>query len=713
MPDILFADFETRSAIDLTVVGAYKYSHHPSTEATVLSWIFNDAPYGHVWSPRWCWGNTSQSTHDDGRDLGIAFDHVRSGGYVVFWNSFFDRHIWNDVMHVKYDWPFLKLEQVLCAQAQGEANNLPGALGKAAECLGTGYRKDPKGSQLISQLCSGTRDDWDSEVFEVPAKMGHFRKYALDDVLTMRDVWECTRPLMMTEWAEFHASERINDRGVMVDVQFARAAQTYAQAEEKDINIDLADLTGDDKMTVTNHLRKARWLFDNLWPDPDLQSLVSRPPKKDKPDVARYSADRPTREAVLDLIVTPEHTARFEPQLQTDVIEFIELIEAGNSAAVRKFTSMVNQAYEGRVYGCYSMNGAGQTGRFSSRGLQVHNIIRAPVEKDNPDRALDAIEMVLDGATPQALEDEFGYPLSRLLARLIRPTFIAPEGKIFIWGDWGQIEGRVLPWLSATPGGDAKLDLYRAGVDVYSATASQITGTPLSQVNDAMRQSMGKVPELALGFGGAAGAFAAMGRNYGVVLPVDQVKKIVSNWRDQNAWCVQFWHSLWDAAMAAFSHPGEWFPVGRVRYLFHPALMHGTLICSLPDGRWIVYPQFRHERVIVEDDEGEEIIRWRTSCMKGFGGGYGRIDIWYGTLAENITQATAASFLRAAIVEVGECVNMDVVLHTHDELVIEVPDNDYKQEYANTLSEIMTYLPEWADGLPLAVDIKSGPFYTK
>jgi DNA polymerase I-like protein with 3'-5' exonuclease and polymerase domains len=96
--------------------------------------------------------------------------------------------------------------------------------------------------------------------------------------------------------------------------------------------------------------------------------------------------------------------------------------------------------------------------------------------------------------------------------------------------------------------------------------------------------------------------------------------------------------------------------------------------------------------------------------MKGFGGGFGRIDIWYGTLAENITQATAADFLRGAIVDLDDI----VVLHTHDELVIEVVDTpDNVHAATKMLTESMLYLPEWADGLPLAVDIESGPFYTK
>ncbi len=699
MADIAFVDSETRSLFDVTQVGAYKYAHHPSTDVTVWGYALDDDP-GQVWSPAWAW---TQERRYEPEDL---LDHVEDGGYVVAWNAYFDRHIWNEVMVKKYDWPYLRLEQVLCAQAQAEANNLPGRLEKAAEALGTHYQKDPKGKALIAQLANGTRDTWDKELFETPDKMGHFRAYCVKDVLSMRDVWQSCRPLTQWEWDEYHASERINDRGVAVDVAFAAAAKEYARAEADDINDQLLEITGDPKLTVTNHVRKARFLHDMLFFDEDLQKLVERPPNKSSPDKPRYSCDRATREAVLDIIKTPEVAER--AGLDGDkVVEFLELIEAGNSAAIKKFTAIVNQEIDGRVHGGYSFNGAGQTGRFSSRGIQVHNIIRSPVDEDDANRAIDAIEMIMDGINADTLVSEFGFPISRLLARLIRPTFIAPEGKTLVWGDWDQIEARVLPWLAGSAGGEAKLDLFRAKQDVYKYAASAIFQTPADEIDKDQRQ-VGKVSELALGFGGAVGAYAAMGRGYGITLPEQTVRHIVEQWRIQNAWCVSFWHELWDAVMRALSNPGTWYHAGRVKYLYHPALMRGTMICELPDTRWLVYPQFKHERVVVDDEDGNPQIKWRTSCVKGFGGGYGRVEIWYGTLAENITQATAASFLRRALVEVDD----EAVLHTHDEIVLEVPE-DETDDAMYSLEEIMTELPDWADGLPLTASVESGPFYTK
>jgi len=705
MPTLCFSDSETRSLSDVTEVGAYKYAHHPSTEGIVWGWCFDDGP-GKVWSPRWAWGNTVVAHADDEQPYELL-KHVQEGGFMVFWNAFFDRWIWNAVMRPKYGWPKLYREQVLCAQAQAEANNLPGKLLKACEALGTPYQKDPKGTQLIAQLSHGDKTTWNSQVFETPKKMGHFRAYCVRDCVAMRDVFQYTRPLTMREWAEYHASEQINDNGVMVDVDFARAAQRYATAEFDDINGQLAELTGDNCLTLSAHLRKAHWLHDQLYPDEELQQLVEKPMKEEgRP---RYSCDRPTRDAVLETIGQPEHAERFEDDHAEQIIQFLELVEAGNSAAVRKFTAIGNQAIGERVYGGYSFNGAGQTGRFSSRGIQVHNIIRAPVAKDDPDRAIDAMEDILAGHSPETLRDNYGYPISRLLARLIRPTFIAPPGKVLIWGDWDQIEARILPWLACSPGAERKLDLFRAGQDVYKFAAAPIYGLsdPLSATDE--QRQVGKVAELALGFGGAVGAFSAMGRGYGVTVPADQVRHIVDTWRAANSWCVHFWGELWQAAIAAYKNPGVWHHAGRVRYLFHPDLMRGTLICELPDKRWLVYPQFRHERVEYEDEEtGEIIVRWQTTFVRGFGSGYGRIELWHGMLAENITQAYAASFLRRALMDVASV----CVLHTHDEIVCEIPTGQL-EAFTEALRVFMTTLPAEAEGLPLTVSIEHGPFYTK
>ena len=688
-------------------MGSYKYHLHPSTDNLGWSFVFGDEPDGDIWSPPWAWGQIQKPDKYPER----LIEHAKSGGYLVAWYANFDRHHWNSVMVPKYGWPKTDIDQWLCAQAQAEANNLPNKMEKAADALKTPHRKDPRGTTLIKAMSvDRSRDEWDSERFETPEFMGHFRSYCLKDTLSTRDIWNLCRPLTQPEWDEYHASERINDRGVAVDVEFARAAKEYAQAEFSDLNQELLTLTGVERLTITNHLLKARWLHDQLYPSEELQQLVTKPEKvKGKP---RYTAERQVREQLLDLLNQPDYAELFEDEHRDRVIRFLEILEAGNSAAVRKFSAIVLQEINGRVHGAYAFNGAGQTGRFSSRGIQVHNLIRSPVKKGDPDRAIDAMEDIMDGMHPKLLVRDYGYPVSRLLARLIRPTFIAEPGNTLVWADWDQIEARVLPWLANSPGAEAKLDLFRAGEDVYKYAALPIYDLQdISEVSSEQR-TVGKVSELALGFGGANGAFAAMGRGYGVILPIDQIRNIVTTWRRQNQWCVNFWNELWTAAMSAYKRPGQWFKAGRVRYLYHPHLIRGSLVCALPDDRLIMYPDFRHELVDVEytDEDGNTFMvpRWQTTFMRGFGSGSARVHLWAGTLTENCTQATAASFLRRALVELDDV----AVIHTHDEICCEIVSRK-ADALADDMAATMTYLPAWAHGLPLSVTVEQGPYYTK
>lgn len=696
---ICFIDSETMSRKDISA-GAYAYATDPSTDVLVWGWVFDDEFNAEIWSPDWAYPKRTG-------DVDRLIEHAANGGLFVAWNAFFDRWVWNAVMPRLYGWPETRLDQWLCAQAQAEGSNLPGGLAKACETLGTSFKKDPQGKALIRQLCDNDRDSFCVEANE-PA-MARFRRYCKYDVLSMREAFNAMLPMTYEGWREYHASEHINDRGVLADVDFAIAARDYAEAEFKDLNAQLAKVTGDSSITLTTHARKAVWLHEALAPSEEIQSLtVRQPAKKGGPE--RLSCDRPTRDAVLDMLDQEGYAELFHVEQYEKVCRFLEILEAGNSAAVNKFSAIARQAGpDNRIRGCYSFNGAGQTGRFSSRGVQMHNMVNKAVDKSDPDKALDAMDGVLRGASPDELSATFGLPVSRLLGRLIRPTFIAREGCTLVWADYDQIEGRMLPWLSDTVGGDEKLDVYRSGRDVYVHTAAGILGIDPEDVTDATRQAFGKVPELALGFGGAVGALSQMCRAYGVAMSDEQKAETVRVWRNNNRWAVDFWHTLWDAALAAYANPGMWFPAGRVKYIFASTVMRGTLVCQLPCGRFIVYPQFRRDHVLVEDeDTGKKRPATITSFMKGFGSQASRVEIWYGTLAENITQGTAASALRKALVSLEDV----AVLHTHDEIMIEVPEKDLDYWRAEIVKR-MTDLGDWLDGAPITAGVEDGPYYTK
>jgi DNA polymerase len=345
---------------------------------------------------------------------------------------------------------------------------------------------------------------------------------------------------------------------------------------------------------------------------------------------------------------------------------------------------------------------------------------------------------------------EYGDPVAKKLALLLRPAFVARPRKTLVWGDFSNIEARVLPWLAASPGAEAKLDIFRAVdkdpkvPDVYMRTGCDLTGrdvdemwaalkdesNPLFKQAGETRQAYGKVPELSLGFGGGLGALLAMAANYSVYLDTKTAKRVVGDWRANNEWAVDFWgkhtrntsYGLWGAANSAIEDPDTPYEAGRVAFVYDPAYLGGTLFCALPDQRVLTYPSIKWEwREVKDKKTGELVDRYQLTYVKS----YGRVAAWYGKFAENVTQAVAASVLRRTLkrlrhewhaVDAKTRRRYDdwfpVVMHTHDEIVTETWEDD-ADEVSEALRGIMERNDEWDEGLPLAADIASNWYYTK
>lgn len=348
-----------------------------------------------------------------------------------------------------------------------------------------------------------------------------------------------------------------------------------------------------------------------------------------------------------------------------------------------------------------------------------------------------------------ATDKKPGAPTMKKLSLLLRPAFIADPGKTLVWGDFSNIEARVLPWLAASPGAEDKLDIFRKvdadpdEPDVYVRTAAELLGFdpdelwswlrdkkhPRNKEAKDARQSHGKVPELSLGFGGGVGALMKMAVNYGVYLDEDVAARMVASWREANGWARSFWGShgrkgsygLWGAVNSAMEQPGSIQSVGRVAFVYDPSYLGGSLFCALPCGRLLTYPHIKWEwREVENKDTGEKDDKYQLTFMKG----YGRKPLWYGVFAENVTQATAASVLRRTLKRLRYEEAFDrgvwhvleevapVVMHTHDEAVTE-PDEENWQLAARLLHRTMETNDEWDEGLPLAAELSKSWYYSK
>jgi DNA polymerase len=620
----MWVDFETRSECDLPVNGVYNYARHHSTEVICMSYAINDGPV-QTWRP----GEPMPPIKSQIRAHNAAFERL------IFW------HV------LKMEIP---LEQFYCTAAQARANCAPGSLEDVGRFAGTDMRKDHRGAALVRACCIPPfRDDLIPELIE----------YCEQDVRTMRAASKAMRDLTDEELEDYHANERINDRGVLVDQRLCRAAVKYAADELQEIEATVKTVTNGEITTVRSP-RMRVWVQERV--GPEALKLMERDGK--------VSIDKSVRANLL-AIDDPE-------EVPPDVREVIQCADDLWASSVAKFNRLDNLACaDGRVRGAFVFGGGSATGRASSYGAQVHNFTRKCA--DDPETVRHAM------VRGHAIVPQYGARVTDVLRGMLRPALIPEKGKQFVVADWSAIEGRVNPWLSGR--GEDKLQAFRDKLDPYIVNAASTFRVKYEEVNKSQRQ-VGKVQELACGFGGGIGAFAAMGRVYGLSLPEEEARRMVDAWRRANPWSVPFWSDLEVAYIRALRNPGKIFEAGRIKYLADKQ----HLWYALPSGRVLCYPNARFE------EDGS--ITYSKASWKPAADAkeWPRGRLWRGLACENVTQATAHDLLREALRRLD-----NVVLTVHDEIVLEV-DSDKAEAAKQNLIRVMCTPPVWAEGLPLDVE---------
>ena len=646
---VCFLDYETRSRCDLKARGAYNYSRDASTQILCLSYAFDDEEVK-TWLP----GQPFPQR---------VADHFAAGGQIRAHNAGFDRLITEYVLCPDFGVPTPPLTSWYCTATQARANCAPGSLEDVGRFAGADMRKDHRGSQLIRLLSVPQAN---GQFREDAALMAEMVRYCEQDVRAMRAISQALRPLSDTELADYHVNEKINDRGILVDVPLCHAAVKFAADEAVEIQQIVTEVT-EGVITSVRSPKMREWVLER----------VGNEAKKLMWTGEKYSIDKNVRANLLAMD-DPE-------QVPPDVADVIQCADDLWASSVAKFNRLAQLADEEdhRVRGALVFAGGSATGRASSYGAQVHNFPRKSAK--DPDAVRTAM------VRGHKIVPQFGARITDVLKTMLRPAIVAAPGNVLIAYDWSAIEGRVHPWLSNCKAGEAKLDVFRSGLDPYKVNAAATFRVDYAEVTGDQRQ-IGKVQELALGFLGGVGAFAAFGKVYGLRLSPGEVQRAVDGWRKANPWAMQHGNVLEDAYLRAMRNKGHEFKAGRIVYLFDGQ----TLWYALPSGRVLCYPNAKF------DEQGN--VTYTKAAWKPAADAkeWPRARLWKGLSCENSTQAVANDILRNALA-ILDSDGIPVIAHVHDEIVVECPASD-AEAVAARMHQIMCTAPAWAEGLPLGAE---------
>lgn len=599
---VVSVDFETRSAVDLRKTGVYKYASDPSTDIWCMAY---KAPWSddvQVWLP------------GDEMDAHLE-DWIMAGGLLSAWNANFERTIWNEIMVSRYQWPRTSIKQWRCTMAQASAMGLPRALGQAASVLGVEEQKDKAGAALMLRMARPRKVNADGSYtwWNTKDKIDTLVAYCIQDVKTELSVAATLNDMPDSERRLYQLDQRINDRGVKVDLDLIERVSKLANSASENIDAEIKRLTNGQVKAATNAMDLTAWL----------RSYGLQVKSVDKQTVTRMLGME---------------------KLHPIIKQVLRLRQDGAKSSTAKYEAMVNAANaDNRMRGLLMYHGAA-TGRWSGRLVQPQNFPRPQKKQAELDEII---------AKLKADEDVSEHGAGTVLASdLLRSMLIAEDGHRLMFADYSAIEARVLAWIA---GQTDLVETFRKGGDVYKEMASAIYNTPSEQVTDNQRQ-IGKMATLGCGYGMGGKRFAEQCATMGINVDEDEAKRIVSVYREKNNRIAQYWRDSENEFVEMVKG------AGRV----------GSVGLPLPSGRSLTY----HNPRIIQRETPWGAMRdtAQVDTLNSVTRQWVSQIIWGGLLTENVVQATARDLMATAMMAL-ELKGYNVILSVHDEIISEVPDD--------------------------------------
>lgn len=692
----------------LPVVGTPVYVMDPDAEVLCFYYDLKDGRGRRGWLP-----GTPNPT-----DL---FEFVARGLLLEAWNVTFEWYVWNTICVRLYGWPPLPMHQVRCVMSRSRRHSLPGALGKATQVLDT-PGKDPAGTLLVRKLTRPSTPTKKCPALRwtpATAWADHLALYDYcDGDVAAEDGAAAKIPdLTPYELAQWQLDQTINVRGVQVDIEVLDAALDIERQARARYNTELDDLTDGEVATSDKVAQLTAW-------------------------VNARGANMPNMDA--DMVTETLERDDLTPEVR----RALEIRSSLGAANVKKLKTLKRQvSADGRLRDQY-MWSAAHTGRASAGGVQLQNITaKGPETSQCSDHTCERIFGIhhvvcphcecsiigeCDDWTIEAVQEAMGAILTRsldtveyffgdvieTLCGILRGLFMAAEGKVLICPDFSAIEAVVAACLSRC---QWRIDVFNTHGKIYEMSAAKISGTPFEDIieykertgkDHPLRKKLGKISELASTYQGWIGAWKQFGADK--FMTDDEIKEAVLAWRDESPEIVEMWggqfrqtgarfneghpelYGLEGAFIAAVLNPGKTFAYYDISYT-----MRGEVVyCRLPSGRNLHY-----HRPLLAVKPGEygkpdsyaiTFEGWSSNSQKG-PTGWVRMETWGGKLFENVVQAVAADIHFEAQGRL-EAAGYPIVMHTHDEDTMEVPQGWGSLEEAIA---IMTQRPTWASWWPI------------
>ena len=656
----LSLDLETKSSVDISKAGAYKYAESPDFEILLFGVSVNHGPIT-------VYDLACGDTVPEEIIAALSDDRVTKWAY----NASFERvclSVWLRRYYPQhfrtYSIPGDPVQNYLdpaswkCTLVWAAYNGLPLGLEKVGAVLGFEEQKLKEGKNLIKYFCcpckptktNGGRT-WNLP-HHAPDKWELFKKYNERDVQVEMQIQERLKnyPVPDQVWDEYHLDQEINDRGIMIDQDMVREALRIDELSKTDLTARMQKKTG--LSNPNSVIQMKDYLAENGM---EVDSLG-------KKDVAAM------------IKTAPE-----------DLAEVLSLRLQLAKSSVRKYQAMQNAVCaDGRCHGMFQFYGANRSGRWAGRLIQLQNL---------PQNHMDDLEQARDlvKAGDYEMLDMLYDSVPGVLSELIRTAFIPRPGYKFIVSDFSAIEARVLSHLAHE---EWRAEVFRKGRDIYCESASRMFGCVVEKhgQNSHLRQK-GKIAELALGYGGSVGALKAMGA-LDMGLTEDELQPLVDMWRSSNPNITAYWWAVDTAVKDAIKQRTK-TQVGDITFV----MKNGMLFITLPSGRRLAYvkPRIGENRF-----GGESVTYMGIDAQKK----WSRIESYGPKFVENIVQAVSRDILAHAMRTLSHCF---ICGHVHDELIIECsPDVSL-----DAICEQMGRTPPWIPGIELRADGYECGFYQK